>query len=128
MKHTLISFDYAMKGILRDKANFVVLSGLLSELLGRDVAVFEILESESNAESRFGKSNKLDLKAKIDGGEIAIFEIQTGTQNDFFHRILFGTSKAVVEQLHRGDGYWKIKKVYSIDIVYFELGKGSDYI
>ena len=117
-----------MKGILRNKANFGILNGLLSELLGRKVVVQTILESESNCEREGAKNNKLDLKAQIDDGEIAIFEMQIGKQRDFFHRILFGTSKAVVEQLDKGDEYEKIKKVYSIDIVYFELGRGEDYI
>jgi len=128
MKRTLVSFDWALKGILREKANFVVLSGLLTELLGKKVTVYDILESESNVDNVDGKSNKLDLKAKIDDDELAIFEVQVNRQGDFFHRILYGTSNAVVEQLHKGDKFGKIRKVYSVDIVYFDLGKGSDYI
>ncbi|MDR2727591.1 MAG: Rpn family recombination-promoting nuclease/putative transposase [Chitinispirillales bacterium] len=128
MKKRLISFDWAMKSILRNKANSGILNGLLSELLGRKVIVQKILESESNCDREGGKTNKLDLKAQIDDGEIAIFEMQVGKQRDFFHRVLFGTSKAVVEQLDKGDDYEKIKKVYSVDIVYFELGRGEDYI
>ena len=128
MEKTLVSFDWAIKGVLRDKANFDVLSGFLSELLKQDIEVVEILESESNKRSQLDKSNRLDLKAKINGGEIAIFEIQSNTEGDFFHRILYGTSKAVVEQLSKGNKYGKIKKVYSIDVVYFELGQGNDYI
>jgi predicted transposase/invertase (TIGR01784 family) len=128
MERTLMSFEYAMKDVLRNKANFGVLSGLLSELLKQDIVVEELLESESNRDSKDGKSNKLDVKAKINGGEIAIFEIQASKESDFFHRILFGTSKTVVEQLSEGDDYEEIKKVYSIDIVYFDLGEGTDYI
>ena len=128
MEKTLISFDYAIKDVLREKANFDVLSGLLSELLKKDVVVQELLESESNPNGEIGKSNRLDLKAKINDGEIAIFEIQSSTESDFFHRILWGTSKTIVEQLSKGDNFGGIKKVYSIDIVYFELGKGNDYI
>lgn len=128
MERTLISFDYAMKNVLRDKANFVVLNGFLSELLKQNIVVQEILESESNKDTEYGKLNRLDLKAKINDGEIVIFEIQAGKEFDFFHRMLFGTSKTIVEHLAKGDDYEKIKKIYSIDIVYFELGKGSDYI
>ena len=128
MKKNLISFDYAMKNILRNKANFGVLSGLLTELLGRTVVVQAILESEGNLENKFGKPNRLDLKAQIDGGEIAIFEVQVNRQSDFFHRLLFGSSRAVVEQLYKGENYGKIKKIYSVSIVYFDLGSGSDYV
>ncbi|MDR0331524.1 MAG: Rpn family recombination-promoting nuclease/putative transposase, partial [Chitinispirillales bacterium] len=73
---TIISFDYAIKYILRDKANFGILSGFLSELMERKVTVFDLLESESNKDDDEAKVNRVDLKAKIDGGEIAIFEIQ----------------------------------------------------
>ena len=128
MKKTLVSFDWALKNVLRDKANFDITSGLLSELLGRKVAVKDVLESESNQAGPNDKSNRLDLKVKIDGGELAIFEVQSNRESDFFHRILYGTSKTVTEQMSKGGRYSKIKKVYSIDVVYFNLGKGADYI
>ena len=128
MDRTIISFDYAIKTILRQKANFGILSGFLSELLGKKVVVKEILESESNKIDPKDKVNRLDLKAKIDKGEVVIFEIQFADQIDFFQKVLFGVSKAVSEQIGAGGKYGDIKKVYSIDIVYFELGKGSDYI
>ena len=71
-----------MKGILRNKANFGILNGLLSELLGRRVVVQTILESESNRGREGAKTNKLDLKAQIDDSEIAIFEMRVGKQRD----------------------------------------------
>jgi len=72
MERTIISFDYAIKNILRDKANFDVLSGFLTELLEKPVVVQDILESECNAETDYDKVNRLDLKAKIDDGELAV--------------------------------------------------------
>ena len=53
-----------MKRLLRSKANFQILEGFLSELLGEDIFILEILESESNKESRRDKSNSVDLKVK----------------------------------------------------------------
>ncbi|MDR0331237.1 MAG: Rpn family recombination-promoting nuclease/putative transposase, partial [Chitinispirillales bacterium] len=90
----IISFDYAIKRMLRDKANFGILSGFLSELLGRNVFVLELLESEGNKDDEEAKLNRVDLKAKIDGGEIAVFEIQFYRQIDFFGKILYGVSRA----------------------------------
>jgi len=119
MERTIISFDYAIKYILRDKANFDVLSGFLSELLEKPVEVLEILESESNIESPLEKTNRLDLKAKISGEEIALFEIQFADQIDFMGKILFNACKAIVEQVSKGKKY-DIKKVYSINIAYFD--------
>jgi len=117
MERTIISFDYAIKTVLRDKANFDVLSGFLTELLEKPVEVLELLESEGNIESPLGKVNRTDLKAKISGSEIAVFEIQFLDQIDFMGKILFNTCKAVVEQVIRG-GQYDIKKVYSVNIAY----------
>jgi hypothetical protein len=47
-ERTIISFDYAIKTVLRDKANFDILEGFLSELLNQKVTILDILESESN--------------------------------------------------------------------------------
>ena len=118
MERTIISFDYAIKNILRDKANFDVLNGFLTELLEKPVAVQEILESEGNIDDRDDKINRLDLKAKLEGGEIAVFEIQFFDQIDFLGKALFNASKAVVEQVSSG-AFFDIKKVYSINIAYF---------
>ena len=43
-----IRFDWAVKRLLRNKANFGVLEGLLTVLLNRPIQILDILESESN--------------------------------------------------------------------------------
>jgi predicted transposase/invertase (TIGR01784 family) len=123
----IIKFDYAIKNILREKANFDILGGLLTELLGRKVTVMELLESEGNIDDPDEKTNRVDLKAKIDGGEIAIFEVQFATEFDFLGKLLFNVSRAVVEQVSKGAKY-DIKKVYMISIANFELGAKRDYL
>ena len=127
MERTIISFDYAIKNILRDKANFDVLSGFLTELLNKQVTVQEILESEGNKNAADNKTNRLDLKAKISNGEIAVFEIQFFDQIDFLGKILFNACKAVVEQVSSGE-IFDIKKVYSVNIAYFDLGARKEYV
>jgi len=126
-ERTIISFDYAIKTVLRDKANFDILEGFLSELLGKQITILALLESEGNAEIEGAKTNRVDLKAKIDDGEMAIIELQFADQVDFFGKILYSASKAIVEQIPKG-GKYDIKKIYSINIVYFELGAKQDYI
>jgi hypothetical protein len=49
-RRRLISFDWALKRLLRSKANFGILEGFLSELLRDDIRIVEILESETNKE------------------------------------------------------------------------------
>ena len=46
-----IRFDWAMKRLLRDKANFAVLEGLMTTLLKEKITIKRLLESESNQES-----------------------------------------------------------------------------
>ncbi|MCL2511702.1 MAG: Rpn family recombination-promoting nuclease/putative transposase, partial [Bacteroidales bacterium] len=127
MDREIISFDYAIKNILRDKANFDILSGFLTELLEKPVDVQEILESEGTTSAPDDKVNRLDLKAKIDDGELAIFEIQYFDQIDFLGKVLFNACKAVVEQISSG-GLFDVKKVYSINIAYFGMGAKNEYL
>ncbi len=56
----MISFDWAMKKLLRSKANFEILEGFLSELLKDSIHILEILESEGNKEDRRDKFNCQD--------------------------------------------------------------------
>ena len=126
--NSYIRFDWAIKRILRDKANSAVLEGLMTVLLGQQITIVEVLESESNRDAREDKSNRVDVKAKTAEGEIIIVEVQLAREVHFMQRILFGVSKAVTEQLAIGQGYEKIKKVYSINVLYFDLGDGEDYV
>ncbi|MDR1896262.1 MAG: hypothetical protein LBR10_05680, partial [Prevotellaceae bacterium] len=57
----LVSFDWALKRLLRNKANFEVVEGFLSELLGRQIKVNSILEGTSNKEDPSDKSNSVDV-------------------------------------------------------------------
>ena len=128
MKRKLISFDWAMKKLLRSKANFDILEGFLSELLHDDITIIEILESESNKETQINKFNRVDLKVKTKTDEIVIIEVQYDREYDYFHRLAYGTSKVISEHLKEGEAYSEIVKVISVNIVYFELGEGLDYV
>ena len=123
-----VMFDWAAKRMLRDKANFGVLEGLLTVLIGEKITIDQILESEGNQNSRDDKFNRVDIKAINSKGEIIIVEIQLTRELYYLERILYGTSKAITEHITLGRKYDSVKKVYSISILYFDLGKGSDYL
>lgn len=127
-KHNLIRFDWAIKRLLRNKANFAILEGFLSELLKINVRIIKILESEGNQQISEDKYNRVDLLSENENGEIFIVEIQNRDEYDYFQRMLYGTSKVITEYLDKGEAYRKVKKVYSINIVYFDLGQGEDYV
>ena len=123
-----IRFDWAMKRLLRDKANFSVLEGLLTTLLNEKITINKLLESESNQEDEYDKQNRVDLLAENDKGELFIIEVQNNTEYAYFQRMLFGTSKLITEYINRGQGYDHIRKIYSVNIVYFNLGNGTDVV
>lgn len=123
-----IRFDWAMKRMLRDKANFVVLEGLLTVLFERKITILEILESESNQLSADDKFNRVDIKAKEENGDIIIVEVQNTRELYYLERVFYGTSKAITEHISLGKSYQEVKKIYSISILYFDIGKGSDYL
>ena len=123
-----IRFDWAIKRLLRQKANFGVLEGFLTVFIGEPVTIVEILESEGNQSSSDDKFNRLDIKAKNSKGEIVIIEVQNTREIYYLERILYGVAKAITEHISLGESYQNVKKVYSISILYFDIGKGTDYL
>ena len=95
-----------MKRLLRNKANFSVLEGLLTTLLGEKIIIQRLLESESNQENEYDKYNRVDMLAEDSKGELILIEVQNNSEYAYFQRMLFGTS----------------------NIVYFSLGHGRDFV
>ncbi|MEI7595989.1 MAG: Rpn family recombination-promoting nuclease/putative transposase [Bacteroidota bacterium] len=128
MAKKIIQFDWALKKLLRQKANYDILEGFLSVLLKQDIIIKNILDSESNKETENDKFNRVDIFAETNGSELIIIELQVDNEVDYFQRMAYGTSKAITECMSTGDKYVKVKKVYSVNIVYFDLGQGKDYV
>ena len=114
--------------MLRDKANFDVLEGFLTTLLGSDIKIHRLLESEGNKDRDDAKQNRVDVLAEDSTGELLLIEVQGESEYAYFQRILFGASKLVTEYIDSGTNYDNVKKVYSINIVYFDLGQGKDFV
>jgi predicted transposase/invertase (TIGR01784 family) len=106
----------------------VVLEGFLSELLFDDIKIERILESEGNQETDDDKYNRVDILTQNSKNELVIVEIQNTYEIDYFHRMAYGSSKALTEHLSLGQAYSEIKKVISVNVVYFDLGQGKDYV
>ena len=103
-----VRFDWAIKRLLRQKANFGVLNGFLTVMLREEVNILEILESESNQESADDKFNRVDIKARNSKGEIIIVEIQNTREVHYLERILYGVAKAITEHISLGEGYQNV--------------------
>lgn len=125
---TLISFDWALKSILRQKDNFDILEGFLSDLLNENIKIIGLLESESNQDSKKDKFNRVDLKAKDSADKEIIIEVQHDPEPDYLERVYYGTSKSLVDDMKGGYRYGKIKKIISVSIVYWELLEKSHIV
>lgn len=124
----LVRFDWFVKFMLRDKSNFEILEGFLSELLKEDIRIIEILDSESNKKTKTDKFNRVDILVRDHKDERIIIEIQNNKEYDYLQRILFGTAKTLAENIDEGNPYSTIKKIISVSVVYFEAAEGIDYI
>lgn len=128
-ERTLVSFDYAAKYILKDKANFDILEGFLSTLLNQNITVVSLVDSEGIQESETDKFNRIDLVIELENKELVAIEIQNNRELHYFQRMLYGASKLITNNIKKGESYRHVKKVISISILYFLLGEGeSDYI
>lgn len=123
-----IRFDWAMKRLLRDKANFGVLEGFLTTLLGESIKIKNLLESEGVCANDISEHYRSDLLIEDSQGETILLEIQNNNEFAYYQRILFGLSKQFTEYINRGKGYDHIRKIYSVNIVYFNLGNGTDVV
>ena len=123
-----IRFDWAIKKMLRSKANFGILEGFLSELLKEDIKIEEILESEGNKETVDDKFNRVDILVRDSNNQLIIVEIQNTRELDYFYKILYNTSKVTAEHIRQGAPYTEVKKVITVSVVYFDLGQGMDYV
>ncbi len=127
-KRKLVGFYWDITRRLRSKANFVILEGFLSELLRDDIHILEILDGESNQDTRDAKYNRVDIKVRNHNEEIVIIEVQFEQELDYLQRILFGSSKVIVEHMKQWAAYEQVSKAISVNILYFDLGRGDDYI
>lgn len=111
LRDRCIRFDWAIKRLLRQKANFDVLEGFLTVFIGEPIKIVEILESESNQQAEDDKFNRVDIKAKNSKGDIIIVEIQNTSEVHYLERVLYGVAKAITEHINLGDSYKEIKKI-----------------
>ena len=100
--------------------------------------IINLLQAEKHGKStflfspdnrwRYFNSFRGCIRAEDSKNELIIVEIQNNRELDYFHRMLYGTSKAIAEYMHTSEEYEHVRKVYSINIVYFDLGQGKDYV
>ena len=127
----LMSFDYAIKYLLRDKGDYSIVEGFISTLLKtvgyKDVKIIGLLESESNKEDPKSKRSLADVIVEDEDHNQYIIEIERSVKDSFIHKSLFNASRLIVDNLAQREDYTRIKKIFHISLLYFPIGSGPIY-
>ena len=119
----LISFDYAIKYLLKNKANYDIVEGFISSLLKTEgygpVKIKALLDTESNKETRNLKKSIADLIIEDLNGQKYIVEVERAYTANFIHKACFNSCRLVVDSIDGGEDYSTIKKVFHISLLYF---------
>jgi len=125
----LISFDYAIKYLLKDKGDYEIVEGFISALLKsygyKAVKIISLLDTESNKEYKKGKRSLADLIVEDEEHNKYIVEIERQYKDSFIHKACFNTSRLIVDHLGEHMDYMNIVKVFHISLLYFPVGKGA---
>ncbi len=129
---SLVSFDYAIKYLLKDKGDYSIVEGFISALLAtkgyKKVKIIALLESESNKEDSKSKRSLADLIVEDEDHHKYIIEIERNVKNSFIHKSCFNTSRLIVDNLAQREDYTQIIKIFHISLLYFPIGSGNGAI
>jgi predicted transposase/invertase (TIGR01784 family) len=131
MKFVDITNDIAFRKIFGNESKKKSLVSFLNAVINlpenEQIVDVEITNPYQLGKLSGGKSTIVDVKAKDKKGNVFIVEMQVA-EFDFFHkRILYYTSQSYVAQLDEGVEYKKLKPVYFIGILEFEIGQNANY-
>ena len=126
----LISFDYAIKYLLKSKGDYDIIEGFISALLKAEgygpVKITALLDAESTREERALKHSIADLVVEDAAGHKYIVEVERAATASFIHKACFNSCRLIVDSISSGQDYTTIKKVFHISLLYFttaELAK-----
>lgn len=118
----LVSFDYAIKYLLKSKSDYDIIEGFISSILHTQkyapVKIKALLDSESNKEESGLKRSIADLIVEDANGRKYIVEIDRSFSSVFLHKAAFNTSRLIVDTLEDSYDYSNIKKIYHINLLY----------
>lgn len=128
----LISFDYAIKYLLKDKGDYSIVEGFISALLKtrgyKDVKIIALLDSESNKEDSKSKRSLADVIVEDEDHKKYIIEIERSVKDSFVHKSLFNASRLIIDNLAQREDYTDIIKVFHISLLYFPIGNNQGAI
>lgn len=133
MNKTIVSLDYAIKYLLKNKGDYDIIEAFVSAILKRQgygpVKILALLDTESNKEEIGQKKSIADLVVEDENGIKYIIEIERQQVISYVHKACFNTARLIADQLPMGDDYLSIKKIFHISLLYFSIGHkgGSIY-
>jgi predicted transposase/invertase (TIGR01784 family) len=131
MKFVEITNDIAFRKIFGNESKKKSLISFLNAVISlpkkEQIVDVEITNPYQLGKLSGGKSTIVDVKAKDEKGNVFIVEMQVAEFHSFHKRILYYTSQSYVAQIDEGVEYKKLKPVYFIGILEFEISKNINY-
>lgn len=131
MKFVDVTNDIAFRKIFgnenKKKSLISFLNAVIELPKGDRVVDVEITNPYQLSKLSGGKSTIVDVKARDEKGNIFIVEMQVAELEFFHKRILYYTSQSYTAQIDKGAGYKKLRPVYFIGILEFEIGSNPSY-
>ncbi|MEW9810145.1 MAG: Rpn family recombination-promoting nuclease/putative transposase (plasmid) [Candidatus Symbiodolus clandestinus] len=122
---TLVSFDFAIKYLLKHKSDYDIVENFISTLLATEgykpVKITALLDGESNKEDVKFKKSIADLIVQDEQGTQYIIEIDRSYTNLFLHKACFNSCRLIVDNICSNQDYSLIKKIFHINLLYFPL-------
>ena len=123
MEKPLISFDFAIKYLLKNKGDYDIIEGFISALFASQgyppIKINALLDTESNKEELELKKSIADLVVEDGEGNKYIVEIERAYTPNFMHKACFNSSRLVVDGIYGSQDYTTIKKIFHISLLYF---------
>ncbi len=116
--------DFAFKKIFGSEQSHGILVSFLNGILYAGESTIEDLEILNPYQApriRGVKDTYLDVKAKLQGGQTVIIEMQVLNIEGFEKRILYNAAKAYSIQLNQGDQYKLLNPVIALTITDFTM-------
>lgn len=116
--------DFAFKKIFCSNDSKDILINFLNAILYQAQPIIEdleIIDSQPTNQTLVVPETRLDVKATINGGRIALVEIQLLNVPSFEKRVLYNAAKTYSMQLTREERSEKLKTVISLKIADFEM-------
>ena len=116
--------DFAFKKIFGSSDSKDILINFLNAILYEAQPVIEdleIIDSQPGNQAFGVQDTQLDVKATINGGRIALVEIQLINVPSFGNRVLYNAAKSYSLQLTGEERYERLKTVISLKIADFEM-------